>query len=379
MNTDYTPQSPRARFVYLIWRNLPRIFLFTLILLTILGFLAIKKKGERLTAEKTKAAVEQKQLPNVVVLTIEQTTLRDRINLPGSIEPWQRLELLAKVGGMIEEVLITEGDRVDEGAVLARIEEEDYRINLHSAQAAWTLASAEHKRVKAMQAKGIAPQAELENSHAQLQTAQAHLDEARLQLSRCTITAPMSGVIRRLDAKPGLLLAAADPVAEILQMDQVKAVVGIPESDVAAVRSLDEITITIQALGNRQLTGKKHFLSPSPESSAHVYRLELALANEGAAILPGMFVRADIIKEERAKALALPLYSIVTRKGEQFIYLEEKGIVRKQMVQLGILEGWMVEVTEGLQTGDRVVIEGHRDIEDGQEVRVIRTLSTPAR
>jgi membrane fusion protein, multidrug efflux system len=196
--------------------------------------------------------------------------LRDRINLPGTIEPWQRLELMAKVGGMVEEVLVTEGDRVKEGTVLAHIEEADYRIDLQSAQATWTLASAEYKRIKAMREKGIAPQAELENRKAQLQTAQAALDEAQLNLSRCIIKAPMSGIIRRLDAKIGLLLAVADPVAEILQIDRVKAVVGIPESDVAAVRGLDTINLTIQALGNRLITGTKHFLSTAPENNAHV-------------------------------------------------------------------------------------------------------------
>ncbi|MBU1137635.1 MAG: efflux RND transporter periplasmic adaptor subunit [Proteobacteria bacterium] len=379
MKADYSPKTTRAKIVYLIWKNLPRFFLLILILFTVLGFFAIKDKGKRLAAEKAKAEVEQKQPLNVVVLEIQQIPLRDRINLPGTIEPWQRLELLAKVGGMVEEVLVTEGDRVEEGTVLARIEEADYRIGLQSAQATWTLASAEYKRIKTMHSKGIAPQAELENSKAQLQTAQAALDDAQLKLSRCTIKAPMSGFIRRLDAKTGLLLAEADPVAEILQMNQVKAVVGIPESDVAAVRDLDEITLTVQALGNRQLTGKKHYLSPAPESNAHVYRLELALANQDFSIFPGMFVRADIIKEERPHALAIPLYSVITRKGEQFIYLEDKGTVRKQLVELGIMEGWMVEVTDGLQEGDRVVVEGHRDIEDGQEVRVIRSLSTPDR
>ncbi len=379
MKTDYSPQTTRAKYVYLIWKNLPRLSLLILILFTALGFFAIKDKGKRLAEEKAKAAVEEKQLLNVVVLDIGKITLRDRINLPGTIEPWQRLELLAKVGGMIEEVLVTEGDQVEEGTVLARIEEADYRIGLQSAQATWTLANAEYKRVKTMHGKGIAPQAELETRKAQLQTAQAALDDAQLNLSRCTIKAPMSGIIRRLDAKTGLLLAIADPVAEILQIDQVKAVVGIPESDVAAVRELDEIDITIQALSDRKLTGKKHFLSPAPESNAHVYRMELALTNQDTSILPGMFVRADIVKEERANTLALPLYSVITRKGEQFIYLEDKGVVRKQLVELGIMEGWMVEVTDGLQEGDRVVVEGHRDIEDGQEVRVIRSLSTPDR
>ena len=326
--------------------------------------------------EKAAAVVEPRQPVNVVLLEVLPTLLHDRINLPGSVEAWQTLELLAKVGGTVEEVLVTEGDRVAKGAILARIDESDYRIALQSAQASWTLASAELKRVKTMHAKGIAPQAEMESLSARFLTAQAALDNARLRLSRCIIKAPVAGVVRRLDAKPGLLLGVADPVAEILQMDRVKAVIGIPESDVAAVRELNEIQITIQALGNRILTGHKHFLSPAPESNAHVYRMELAIANSDYSIFPGMFVRADIIKSENSEALAVPLYSIISRNEEQFVYLESEGYVEKQPVQLGIMDGWMVEVIDGLALGDRVVIEGHRDIEDAQQVRVVRTLTS---
>jgi len=376
MKSEYSPQSSRARIVYMVWKNLPRFLLLLLVILSLFGFLGIKKKGKQLVQEKAEAVAEQREAVNVVVLEIKPVLLRDRINLPGSIEAWQKLELMANVAGTVEESLVTEGDLVEEGAILARIEDDDYRIALQSAKASWTLAKAELQRVQTMHARGIAPQAEMENLNARFLTAQAALDDATLKLSRCTIKAPVAGVISRLDAKPGLLLSVADPVAEILQMEKVKAVVGIPESDVVALREIDEINLEIKALGDKLFVGRKHFLAPSPESNAHVYRLELAVANLDYSILPGMFVRADIVKKENDRALAVPLYAVINRNEEQFLYLEVDGRVRKQPVKLGIMDGWMVGVTAGLATGDRVVIEGHRDVEDGQQVRVVRSLSS---
>ncbi len=326
--------------------------------------------------EKTRAAVEQRPPINVVVLEVRPTKIEDRINLPGSIEAWQTLQLMTKVGGTVEEVLVKEGDRIEKGAVIARIETADYNIALQSAEAAWTLAQAELKRIKAMHTKGIAPQAEMESVKARFLTTQAALNAAKLNLTRCIITSPITGVISRLDARLGLFLSVADPVAEILQMERVKAVIGIPESDVAAIRNLEEINLTVQALTDRKIVGQKYFLSPAPESNAHVYRLELAITNKDFTILPGMFVRADIIKTVRPQALAVPLYSIINRNNEQFIYIEKDGIAQKQLIESGIMDGWMVEIAHGLADGDRVVIEGHRDIEDEQQVRVIRTLSS---
>lgn len=223
------------------------------------------------------------------------------------------------------------------------------------------------------------PQAELDKYQAQMQTANAAMEDAELRLSRCVIRAPMNGIIRRLDAKVGLLLSIGDPIAEILQIDRVKAVVGIPETDVAAVRRIDEVTLTIQALNNREVTGRKFFLASSPSSTARLYPLELELDNPDRAILPGMFFRAQVIKETVANALAVPLYSVITRNKEQFVFVARDGVVHKQPVKLGIVEQWQVQVTEGLKPGDQVVVEGHRDVEDGQQVRVIHVITDPGK
>jgi membrane fusion protein, multidrug efflux system len=149
-------------------------------------------------------------------------------------------------------------------------------------------------------------------------------------------------VIKRLDAKVGLYLSVGDPLAELLQIDRVKAVVGIPESDVDAVRRLDQVDLTIQALADRQLVGRRHYLAPSPDAGAYLFRLELALENPGHEILPGMFFRARLVKKRFPQALAVPLYAIISRGDEQYVFVAEGEIVRKQPVRLGVIEKWEV-------------------------------------
>jgi len=370
-------RTGRTKLLFLAWRNIPRLSLFGVFLLIILLGAVIQGKKERLLQEKLAARAEARQPVNTVLLELKPAPIKDAINLPGIIEPWVKLELMAKVNGSIDEVLVREGDRIAQGQVLARIEADDYRIALDSARAAYTLARAEFERGKLMLANKTIPQAELERFESRMSTAKAAMEDAELRLSRCTITAPMNGVIRRLDAKIGLFLNIGDPVAEILQIDRVKAVVGIPESDVAAVRTLAEVDLTIQALASRRFTGRTYFLSPSPESFARLYRLELELANPDGDILPGMFFRAHVVKQVVDDAISVPLYSIITRGKEQFVFVARDGMVHKQPVQLGIIEGWQVQITEGLAPGDQVVIEGHREVEEGQQINVIQVLSDP--
>ena len=378
MESQYTrPENTRGKIVYFLWFNMPRFFLLAMIALIIVLAVFIVGKFSAIKAAQEAAIKEERPPVNTVVMKVTPSTIRNSINLPGSIEPWTSLELVSKISGSIEEVMVQEGDSVKEGDVLARIESDDYRIALERAQAAYQLAKADFERDEKVYEQGVIPPAELDMRETNMQTAKADLENARLMYDRCTITAPMDGVIRRLDAKVGLYLGIGDPIGRILQLDRVKAVIGIPESDITAVRTLDEIDITIQALDDRKITGRRHFVSTSPENAARLYRLELEIDNPDHAILPGMFLRANIIKKSRENALAIPFYSIISRNDEQFIYVEQKGIVRKRNVKTGIMEKWMVEITDGLSSGELVVVEGHRDVEDGQTVKVVKEITDP--
>lgn len=372
------PKTTRAKVVYFVWNSIPRIILLCMVLMIIIFVGMIKKQSAQIANEKAAAISQDKPVVNVVTLALSSASIQDRINLPGSIEPWTDLKLLARTNGTVTEVLVSEGDTIKKGNIIARIEEDDYRINLDRARAAYNLAKADFKRDKSIHTKGMIPTADLDAKKTRVQTTKADFEDAKLQFSRCTITAPMDGIIQHLDAKVGLLLSVADPIAEILKINRLKAVIGIPESDVNAVRKLDTVTIVIQALGNKKITARKHFLASAPETIARLYNLELEIDNSEGTILPGMFVRADIIKDNIDDAIVIPFYTVISRNDEQFVYIEQEGIVKKRKVQLGIMEKWMVEVKDGLKAGDNLLVEGHRDVENDQKIKVVKTITDPS-
>lgn len=377
MNPTPRPaRTPRARVVFFIWNNMPRFVLLLMAALIVVLFFTIKNKSESIAASKAEALSIEKPPVNTVTLLLAPTTIHDRINLPGSIKPWTELQLLAKISGTVTELLVSEGDKIKEGDILARIEQADYRIALDRARAAYNQTRADFERDSSIHAKGMIPTAELEMRKTAMQTAKADLENAELQYSRCNIIAPMDGVVKKLDAKIGLLLAVGDPIAEILEIDRLKAVIGIPESDVSAVRRLDTVTLSIQALDGETILARKHFLSPSPETVARLYQMELAIDNSDGRLLPGMFVRADIIKKTVENTIAIPFYSVISRNDEQYVFVEKDGTVEKRQVNLGIMEKWLVEIPKGLADGEHLVVEGHRDIEDKQQVRVVKTLTS---
>ncbi|XOF32589.1 MAG: efflux RND transporter periplasmic adaptor subunit [Candidatus Electrothrix sp. YB6] len=372
------PKTLRGRIVWFFLRNLPG-FLFILALFGLALFIGQRVADQKAAREEElkSATVAESPPVNVVTLELRPTVLRDKVSLPGLVEPWTKLALMAKIGGSIEEIFVHEGDQVKKGQLIARIEADDYRIALDAAKAAYALAQADYSRNKTLRSKGISTQANLDEQKSRLRQTKASLENAELALSRCQITAPISGIINRLDAEVGMVVnqMMPKPVVEILQIDRVKAVVAVPEADVSAVRQLKQVALRIRSLDDALFQAPIHFLAPAPESMAHAYRLELAIDNRDGRILPGMFLRADIVKHQEEQAVAVPLYTVVTRNDEQFVYVEEDGIARRRPVETGFTEGWQILVRSGLHLGEKVIIRGHRSVEDGQEVRVVKSLT----
>jgi len=359
-------------------RFLPLLVLLILILVA-LGLAArVKDEQNRLLEEKRNAVVAERPPVNVVVQELVPTLVRDRLSLPGMVEPWEHLGILAEVRGVVEEVLVEEGDHVKQGDLIARIDTKDYENTINSIRAAYNLAATNLKRLSGLREKEIIAQSELDKINAEVQTLEADLAIAELQLKRCYVRSAISGVINELPAKKGLYLAVGDPVATVLDIERVKVTVGIPEADVDAVRKIDMFELVIEALVNRKITARKYFLAVAPESQAQVYRLELEVANGSGAILPGMFARVEIIKQEFPDALAIPLYAVITRDNKHYVYLEEDKTAALSEIKIGILDGWQIQVLEGLVPGQRVIVVGQRSVDEGQRLNVVKKVASPA-
>ena len=359
-------------------RFLPLLILLLLIIIIIVLGGIIKGEKSRLLEEKRNAVVQERPPVNVVELELIPGMLRDRLNLPGMVEPWESLVVLAEVPGVIKEVLIEEGSHVKQGDLIARTDTSDYENNINSIKASYNLALLNQKRLSGLRKQDIVPQSQIDTIKAEVLSLEAALAIARVQLERCYIRSSISGIVNELPAKKGLYLAVGDPVATVLDIERLKVTVGIPESDVAAVRKLETFDLKIEALGNKEITGTKHFLAVAPESMAQVYRLELKVNNRSEEILPGMFARVEIVKQEFPAALAIPLYAVISRDNMHYVYLEENGVAKLREVELGILDGWQIQVTGGLRPGEKVIVVGQRSVDDGQKLNVVKKVISPA-
>jgi membrane fusion protein (multidrug efflux system) len=315
-------KSPR-RWLRRVWGWLPTLAVLSLVAVIFVLAGRIQTQGEVIKARRA-AEMGTGQIPtNVITMELVPRPLKARISLPGVVRPWISLNLVAEVGGIVVEKRVTEGALVKKGDVIARIDSRDYRNALASAKAAYDLSVATQKRLTALFDDKIATQSQVDDIAAQVRTNKAAMDTAALNLERCSIRAPMNGVVNRLHVDPGHYLAAGDPVAEILQMDRVKVVVGIPESDVDAIRQRERFHVTIDALGGRSFEGTRHHLTRTSDNFARLYNLEIAVDNTDNKILPDMFARVEVVKKEVPDGLAVPLFALITQNKLQAVYVVE--------------------------------------------------------
>lgn len=357
-----------------IWGFLPTLVVILLVGVIFLLSGRIQSEGEVIKERNANSLRTERTPTNVITMEIAPAPLRERLSLPGTVKPWKSLNVVAEVNGKIVEKKVSEGQRVQKGDILARIDERDYKNALASSRASYQLAQASRKRLEKLYREKVSTQSQVDDSIAKAKTSQAAMDNAALALERCAIRAPFDGVVNRFHIEDGQYLAIGDPVVEVLQIDRVKIEVGIPESDVDKVRRLEHFSVKIDALGGHRFPGTRHYLYKNSDNFARLYNLEIAVDNPDGVILPDMFTRVEIVKTEVTNGLGVPLYTLINRKGIDALYVVTDGVARLTPVETGIQDGWQVEISKGIKPGDQVVVVGQRQIDDGQAVNVTRTI-----
>ncbi len=377
-----TPRPWKAwkqRLLRIVWHSIP----FAAVVLAVL--FVVLPLGRKITAQKADLAEQQagqmkkeQALTRVITLEMVPEDLAETITLPGVAKPWKSLQVVSEVSGKIMEKNIDDGSVVNQGDILVVLDKRDYQNAYDSAKASYETALVNQKRFEALSKQQFITQSQVDDARAQVKTTRAAMENAKLNLDRCTIRSPMDGIVDRSHIEVGSFLGVGDPVAKLLQIHQLKIQVGIPESDVPSVRRIKQFDMIIDALGGKTYTGQYHYLQKTSDNLARLYNLEIRLDNPGFEILPDMFVRVVVVKNRDAKGLGVPMYALVTRNNKTGVFVEDQGRVRFSPVETGFQDGWKIQVVSGLSAGEHVVVVGHRIIEDNELVQVDRRVQSMA-
>ena len=323
------------------------------------------------------------------------------VELPGRVQAVRVAQIRARVDGVIQRRLYEEGTEVEAGTALFQIDPREMQANLNAAQAALERAKAtalnaaqDVKRYKGLVAKQAISQQEYDTAQARLRTARADVSEAQaavesaeLDLEYTRVTAPITGRAGRAQVTEGALVTAANGtlLTTVEQFDPVYVNFSQSSSDLLDLRAQVAsgelklpsegrvaVNLILEDGSEYPHTGYIDFLAMTIDVATGTVAVRAEIPNPDLLLLPGQFVRARINAGVRSDGFLIPQRAVmINERGASVLLVGENGLVASRDIELGSLLGSNWAVRDGLQVGDRIIVEGAQNARDGQPVRTM--------
>jgi len=326
----------------------------------------------------------------VTVATMQPETVVIEADYTARVRGLRQAEVRARVGGILEERLYTEGAEVEAGAPLFRIDQAPFRIALEraraeraNAQAARNQAEREWRRVSGLFEQAAVSERERdlalsnkELASARLAQAEAGVSQAELELGYTTVRAPVSGATGLEQVTPGNLLSVGAMLTTVTQLDPVQLRFSLPAADAAARRALQdagggELGVTLFLPDGRVYAQRGHvdYLASTVDPETGNVAAQAVFPNPERALRPGETLRLHLVVNRLENVFLLPPEAVSQASdGPRVFVVTQENTAQARPVQLGPLYNGRQVVLEGLGAGDRVVVNGQVGLQDGAAV-----------
>jgi membrane fusion protein (multidrug efflux system) len=323
--------------------------------------------------------------PEVAVVQVEPRRVPTSYEFTGEVQPYRRVEVRARVDGVIEGRPFTEGSIVKPGQVLYRIDRVRPEAAYRSALARYQNAKRTLERLQPLLGQNAVAQQDVDNARAEMETAEGDLAEAKKNLDDAVVRAEIEGRVGRTNLEVGArvtgpsdLLTTIDvldpiyvsfrPTAQQLlgwKQDPTARKLIQPGSPLAVHVTLPDGTVF-------QRTGRLDFVAPSLDATTGTQEFRALFRNPDHLLVPGQFVRVRLDGFTRDSALAIPQRAVQQALGRQFVYVVGKGdTVVARDIQPGPWSGNLWIIDKGLNAGERVVVDGTQKAAPGRPVRPV--------
>ena len=342
------------------------------------------------SAAETGPAKKDKQevleLATSDVAAIDTRSLAVSLPLSGSLTPLSSATIKSKISGVVEMTSVQEGMPVTAGQVLAKVDQADLRARLQQQQAA--LDEAQAKLSLALKNEGNS-QALLKQKYisqtaydstanavdlarANVKSASAMVEIARIALNDGVIKAPISGIVSKRHVQAGEKLAPDMPVFSIVNLSELTLEAQVPASEIPRVKVGQEVGFKVDGFQGRDFTGKVTRINPTTEAGSRSMLVYISVPNSDGALRGGMFAKGSIVTDRTPVMPIVPMAAVRNEGGRQVVYKIEQGKIVVQPVTLGLRnedEG-LAEVRDGLDKGANVIISRLDALKPGSTVKL---------
>ena len=303
----------------------------------------------------------------VKVQEISDTRTAETISYVGTAEASRTAVISAPNAGRLVSLDVRRGDRVSAGQIIGQIESQTVRSTWQMAQA--TLAQAEDGYDRAMQVydSGSISEVQMVEINTKLSQARAAAEAAQKALDDCTLKAPFDGYVSDVMASESVQLNMFEPVVRIMDISEIVISFSVPESEINSLGIGQEVSVDVAATDSGALKGKVLSKGISASPLSHSYDCTASLEAGQGGLMPGMVCEVHVLRDSNHGAV-VPASVVQTGTDSRYVWTVSDGTVRKTPVKVGGFSGSGVIITEGLEKGDLVIVEGYQKVSSGMKV-----------
>ncbi|WBX73962.1 efflux RND transporter periplasmic adaptor subunit [Tenacibaculum pacificus] len=319
-----------------------------------------------------------KKVPLITVVSANKTVFNHYLELQGDVKTKQNVLIYPEMAGQLVQIYVKEGQFVNKGQSLARIDDGGLSNQLAQIEVQTALAETTYNRQKRLWEQKIGSEIQFLQAKTTYEAQKNAVSQLRKQVAKSVIKAPFSGVIDDVIKEQGVVVApgAGAEVFRIVNLSKMYIETAVPESYIVAIKKGKNVEVEFPVLGKKMNSTVRqvgNFINPANRT----FNVELAVDNKDKSIKPNLTAKLKINDYTNNEALLIP-QSIISEnaKGEQYVYLvvdlkDKMGTAKQVIITTGKTQGDVVEVLNGVKDGDKIVVEGARSVQNGQQVQVL--------
>ena len=322
---------------------------------------------------------------NVEVTEVLPKPISYTVSAVGSLKALEDVAVSPKKAGIIDQILVKEGDRVKKGQILVQLDDVDARLQVERAEAGVKQAAATVETYRSIVPRylklyesQVIPQQTLDElimkvkvDEARLDLAKAELNLARQNLLDHRIVSPIEGVVNLKIASLGehVNVAPKDEILKIVQMDPLELEFYVPENWAGKVHLGSKLQFTLKAFSEEKFSAALQFISPTADPATRNVKVKAVVPNPHYRLKPGFFAEVTVQTGANPKALAIPESALFSQGGKFFAFVAQNGVAHRKEVETGHRFEGKVEILKGIQEGEQVVTVGHEQLSEGTKVK----------
>lgn len=312
----------------------------------------------------------------ITTIEVKDTLFNHFVELQGSVDTKENIIINAEYPGTLLSVLVKEGQSVRKGQLLAKIDDGGLAAQLSQLQVQADLAQTTFERQKRLWDQKIGSEIQFLQAKTQYESVQNSVSQLRSQLAKTNVTAPFSGTIDEIISQQGTNVSPGTPIMRIVSLDDMYIDVEVPEKYLSNIEKGTTVKINFPILKDT-IESKVRQVSSYINPSNRSFKIQVDVPNKKGQIKPNLTARVNINDYTNEKAILIP-QSIVSENadGEQYAYVVKDkdtgdiAVAKRVIIKTGRTQGDLIEVLEGIESGDEIIDEGARRVQDNQKVKI---------